>query len=362
TLPEDILRLISQYYVESVLAEPKTVRQLRRRRKEYWSAIAPLAKASPQLWKIVYGIWRMIWATCCSMRCLSQCHGGRLSPVIRILTLGEDWEPQTLNLSALTKLENLSIDYHKLLDYDRSSRQLRILSGVKALPASLKRLEILHFHGPTEDIFSLINSCPKLVELRLVRCTMFNNPECMWWRVNTHSHYLVGYRRDNVIGYTGTLSNSIKDLPHLERFHAHQYLTDLDSVFRHRLEHKRYHPPGHRDRTDPVDGITMHNILQLAALEPQDAPPINPALPRLADKKLWAVPCSQCTRELKEPIEAAERLAASLLSGGPRRASGWWNANMSKTAWLYGLSDRLAVDPTHDTDANLSATAPNGPH
>ncbi|CAE6533819.1 unnamed protein product [Rhizoctonia solani] len=314
TLPEDVLRLISQYYVESVLAQPKTVRQLRRRRKEYWSAIAPLAKASPQLWKIVCEIWRMIWATCCSVRCLSQCHGGRLSPVIRILTLGEDWEPETLNLTALTKLENLSIDYHKLLYYDQPSRQLRILPGVKSLPPSLRRLEILHFHGPAEDLFPLINSCPKLVELRLVQCTMFNNPKCMLWRVNAHNHYLVGHRRDDAINCANTLANHIQGLPHLERFHAHQYLTNLDSVYQHRLEHKRHHPPGHRDRTDPVDGVTMHNILQLAALAPQDAPPINPALPRLADKKLWAVSCPQCQRELEEPIEAAERLVASLLS------------------------------------------------
>ncbi|KAH7343224.1 hypothetical protein B0J17DRAFT_713417 [Rhizoctonia solani] len=316
TLPDDVLRLISQYYVDSVLSEAKTVRQLRRRRKEYWSAIAPLAKTSTHLWRIVLDIWRMMWATCCSMSCLShvQCHGGGLPAGVRILTLSDGWEPGALRLANLRKLEALSIDYHKLLYYDRTSKQLQILPGVNALPSSLRRLEILHFHGPLDDLLLLVKTCcPKLVELRLVQCTMFNNPDCMWWRVHPHD-YLVGHRREGVLGYAAALADRIEGLHYLEHVHAHCYLTNSDSIFRHRLDHKRYHPLGHHDRMDPIDGVTMHNLIHFAALTPQDAPPINPSVPRLAEKKVWEVPCSQCKSELENLIEPAERLAASLLS------------------------------------------------
>ncbi|KAJ1309226.1 hypothetical protein OPQ81_004893 [Rhizoctonia solani] len=272
-LPDDVLRLIAQSYVESVLSNAKTIRALRKRRREYWAAIAPLARSSRRLWRIVIDILRTIWATCCTLQCSShsKCHAGLLPPVIRILTLGDDWEPGILNLTPLNKLEDLSIDYHKLLCYDRSSRQLQILPGVKALPLVSQK----------------------------TRDTSFP-----WtW-----------YQRDGVIEHATTLASYIEGLPHLERFHINDYLTDLNSVFRHRLEHRQYHPRGHHDRTDPVDGIRMYSVLHLAAQASNDAPPINPNIPRLAEKILWTVPCPQCKHELEEPIEVAERLVASILS------------------------------------------------
>ncbi|KEP52065.1 putative F-box-like domain protein [Rhizoctonia solani 123E] len=321
TIPEDILRLISQYYIESALAEAKTVRQLRRRRKEYWAAVAPLAKTSTHLRMIVLGIWRMLWATCCSMSCLRHIqYQSGLPPGVRILTLGDDWEHSTLNLVALRKLETLSIDYHKLLYYDRTSKRLRILPGVNGFPSSLLRLEILHFHGSIEDILARVkSSCPKLVELRLVQCTIFNNPRCMWWRVNNRHPYLIGYQLGGVVDHAATLASYITGLPHLEHFHINHYLVGLDSVFRHRLDHKRHHPHGHRDRTDPSDrttthGTTTHNLLHLAAQASDDTPAIDHRIPRPAEKALWAALCPRCKRELEEPIENAERLEASLLS------------------------------------------------
>ncbi|CEL63860.1 hypothetical protein RSOLAG1IB_05624 [Rhizoctonia solani AG-1 IB] len=56
TLPEDILRIIVQYHVESVLSKVDTVRELRKKPKTYWTAIAPLAEASTSLRKIVISI------------------------------------------------------------------------------------------------------------------------------------------------------------------------------------------------------------------------------------------------------------------------------------------------------------------
>ncbi|CAE6422358.1 unnamed protein product [Rhizoctonia solani] len=317
-LPEDILRLIVQCYVESVLSKVNTIRELRKGRKAYWTAIAPLARTSTGLRKIVIAIWQTKWAICCSKTCSYhvQCHGGRLPPGVRILTIDDDWNPENLNLDlpVLKKLEHLSVDYHKLLSYNRSLRQLQVLPGVRSLPFSLRRLEILHFHGPIENFLPLVKSCcPRLVELRLVLCTMFNNPGCVWWRVNSHAHYLKGHRRDIVLEDTAILANHLDGLQ-LQHFHINYYFIDSVSVFEHRLNHKQYHPRGHHDYTDPLYGMRVHSPLHLAAQASDDAPPIDPSIPRLADKKLWAVSCPQCRRELEAPIQSAERLAASLLS------------------------------------------------
>ncbi|CAE6422365.1 unnamed protein product [Rhizoctonia solani] len=298
-LPEDVLVLICQSYVEFVLCEAKTVWDLREKRKEYWIVIAPLTKTSTYLRKIVLGIWQTVWATCCAIQCLShtRCHGGHLPPGVRILTLSNEWESSALELAPLKKLQCLSIGYHNLLRYDSSQGQFQILPGVKALPSSLRRLEILHFHGPTQHFLSLIKSCcPKLIELRLSRCTMFDHPE---YDVRDHAATLVSY---------------VEGLAHLEQLHVQSYFADTGSVLRHRLDHRQYHPRGHRDRTNPVDGIMMHNPLHLLAQAPQDGPPLNHNAILLAEKILWTVACPQCERELKDPIEAAECLAASLLS------------------------------------------------
>ncbi|KAF8709667.1 hypothetical protein RHS03_02609, partial [Rhizoctonia solani] len=317
-LPEDIIRFIVQLHVETVLSKVNTIRELRKGRKAYWTSIAPLARTSKGLRAIVIAIWQAKWATCCSKTCLShvQSHGDRLPPGLRILTVDDHWNLENLNLNlpALKKLENLSIDYHKLLSYSRLLQQFRILPGVSSLPFSLRRLEILHFHGSIQNFLPLVKSCcPKLVELRLVLCTMFNNPDCGWWRVNSHNQYLIGSHRDTALGQIAVLANQLEGLE-LQHFHINYYFADLDSVFRHRLDHKQYHPRGHRDITDPLYGIRAYNPLHLAAQASDDAPPINTRTPRLADKKLWAVSCPQCKRELEAPIEVTERLAVSLLS------------------------------------------------
>ncbi|CEL63859.1 hypothetical protein RSOLAG1IB_05623 [Rhizoctonia solani AG-1 IB] len=135
----------------------------------------------------------------------------------------------------------------------------------------------------------------------------------MWWHSNNHRHYLKGYRRDIVLEHADILANHLEGLQ-LQHFHINHYFADSNSVFEHRLNHKQYHPRGHHDHMDPLYGTRIHSPLHLAAQTPSNVPPINPSTPRLAEKELWNVSCPQCKRELQAPIEAAERLAASVLS------------------------------------------------
>ncbi|CAE6474748.1 unnamed protein product [Rhizoctonia solani] len=303
TIPDDVFAIIIQFYVESALAKAKTVRQLRRMPQAFWADVAPLAKTSKRIRKIVLGIWRMAWAA--------------TDIYTSILTLGNDWEHTSLSLAGLKKLETLSIDYHQLLYYDPTSQQLQLRPGIEVFPSSLRWLEILHFHRPIDELLARVKSCcPKLVQLRLVQCTTFNNPECMWWRVHNRHPYLVGHQPEGVVRHAATLANYIKGFPHLEHFHINHYMVDLASVFRHRLDHKQHHPQGHHDCTDPFDGLRTrtHNLLHLAAQASDDAPPINPRIPLPADKALWKVHCPLCKHELEALIENAERLEASLLS------------------------------------------------
>ncbi|QRW16536.1 hypothetical protein RhiXN_04537 [Rhizoctonia solani] len=144
---------------------------------------------------------------------------------------------------------------------------------------------------------------------------MFEDPGCKWWRINNHTDYLVGHHEDNVRDHATILGKYIEGLVYLEQLYINSFFINLDSVFRHRLEHRQYHPRGHHDRTNPVDGVMMHNALHLAALAPEGAPPINPNMPLLADKILWSSSCPQCEYELQDSVGNAEANRAERVDG-----------------------------------------------
>jgi hypothetical protein len=109
--------------------------------------------------------------------------------------------PPGVDLADYLRLEIASLYFHSALEYNKPRNEFRLLKSVVAFPASLTQLEILHSHTPEQEIIELVSSCcPALFELRIVRCTMFNKPECWWWRAhtdNTDHDYMKGHDLQN---------------------------------------------------------------------------------------------------------------------------------------------------------------------
>ncbi|GAB1519560.1 hypothetical protein RhiTH_002628 [Rhizoctonia solani] len=112
------------------------------------------------------------------------------------------------------------------------------------------------------------------------------------------------------------MAHLLRGLPLLEALHIGHYLNSIHAVLTHRFEdaHKRYHPI--RDRASHVDGVGIFNNLQARAmaLARDNGPPIDSTTVRLAERKLWSVPCPECEREFARPIEIAERLSSGILA------------------------------------------------
>lgn len=106
-------------------------------------------------------------ALCRELRCLDQA-----------LKSHQHWR----NLATLTRVHTLSIDAHNDISHDGDRFAYR--NFFKALPPSIIRLEVIHAHGPDVKVISAVKRyCPKLEELRLGRCTMFNrSPACEFWQ------------------------------------------------------------------------------------------------------------------------------------------------------------------------------------
>lgn len=92
-----------------------------------------------------------------------------------------------LVLASFSHLSFVSVDYHN--DFLRSSERFPYYQLVRKLPASVETLEILNAHAPDEHIIKLVSQyCPDLTELRLGRCTMFSDRDCVWWKAHPGDH------------------------------------------------------------------------------------------------------------------------------------------------------------------------------
>lgn len=85
-------------------------------------------------------------------------------------------------LNGFPHLRAVSIDSHLDIRVDSANRfsYRRLFSF---LPSSLRYMEIKHAHGPDINVISTIKKyCPKIEQLWLGRCTMFNRtPACQFW-------------------------------------------------------------------------------------------------------------------------------------------------------------------------------------
>jgi hypothetical protein len=88
-----------------------------------------------------------------------------------------------------THLRAVSIDAHGDVSHDEQNH-FAYCDLIRALPSSLRRLEITREHGPDIKIIATAKECcPDLEELRLGRCTVFNSPPvCDFWRSFPFDH------------------------------------------------------------------------------------------------------------------------------------------------------------------------------
>jgi hypothetical protein len=108
-----------------------------------------------------------------------------------------------IDLSPFRRLRLASLNFNDSFEYRDGAWHLVPL--IHNLPQSLEKLEFLGSHASEADVIHLIAQlCPGIVDLRLVHCTMFNNPGCMWWNghqaIGDH-HYMRGHALPDVGGY-----------------------------------------------------------------------------------------------------------------------------------------------------------------
>ncbi|CAE6334280.1 unnamed protein product [Rhizoctonia solani] len=217
-------------------------------------------------------------------------------------------------LMGFNSLSRVSLDYHN--DFLRSGPSYPYYQLITELPRSLEVLEILNAHGPDEHIIKLASRCcPDLTELRLGRCTMFNNRNCVWWKAHPADHD--AYMADRgVEAYAGAVGNLIENMPKLRVLHIGVYLTPIEAVWAHRVDHRRLHPIPDVMRHENPEGIHnhLHQVALAAASGEEPEPPVNYHYPPLAKQEIWDAPCSECDRHFKVPAENAELRTACVLS------------------------------------------------
>lgn len=105
-------------------------------------------------------------------------------------------------------------------------------------------------------------------------------------------------------------------MPRLQTLHIGVYLTPIEAVWAHRVDHRRLHPIPDNMRHENPEGIHNHlHQVALAAANGEDPePPINYHYPPLAKKEIWDAACSECDRHFKAPAETAEMRTACVLS------------------------------------------------
>ncbi|KAG8727803.1 hypothetical protein FRC11_012422, partial [Ceratobasidium sp. 423] len=320
-LPPEALDHIFSFYIASLVNDLRcgTVRDYRVRKKRLMQDILVVAVGSKQFYRVMLWSLGKMWASCGLGLCSRERYYAADNPArsVWIITAKQGCLPLDTDLGLYIILEIASINYHDGVQWSKEQQRFRRFRCISAYPRSLRQLEILRSHTPEEEVIRLVSDCcPGLTELRLVRCTMFNDPKCWYWRVHTNNQdhdYMQSYDPAAVVDYANRMALLLRGLPRLESIHIGHYLISINAVFTHRLEqaHKRYHPI--IDTTSHVDGVRVVSNVRLGA-NADGGPPIDWRSARLADRELWANSCPQCEREFKKPIERAERLAAGILA------------------------------------------------
>ncbi|CUA67817.1 hypothetical protein RSOLAG22IIIB_03246 [Rhizoctonia solani] len=293
-------------------------------RKKQWQRLGGLLNSTKYYRQLIVKRWFAVvvlhepsdWD-----RLLSPSWLGGLEPVIctilavkGALTSSPRNRTNTNVLTSFNRITRISLDYHN--DFVRDGTNFPHYQLITELPKSLEFLEILNAHGPDEHIIRLASRCcPDLAELRLGRCTMFSNRNCVWWKAHPADHD--AYMADRgVEAYAGAVGNLIENMPKLRVLHIGVYLTPIEAVWAHRVDHRKFHPVQDVMRHESPEGIHNHlHQVALAAANGEDPePPVDYHYPPLAKQEIWDAPCPECDKHFRMPAENAELRTACVLS------------------------------------------------
>ncbi|KAF8681317.1 hypothetical protein RHS04_02955 [Rhizoctonia solani] len=324
-LPPEIVELIVRHAAQP-LQPPShaSYKEYLKNRRKQWRRLNGVVSSTKYYRQLLIKMWFSVvvlhepsdWD-----RVMSPDWMGGLGPVVRVVLAAKGALTSSLRNRTNTEvlmnfngLSRVSLDYHN--DFLRSGSNYPYYQLITELPRSLKVLEILNAHGPDEHIIKLASRCcPDLTELRLGRCTMFNNQNCVWWKAHPADHD--AYMADRgVEAYAAAVGNLIENMPKLRVLHIGVYLTPIEAVWAHRVDHRSLHPITDVMRHENPEGIHNHlHQVALAAANGEDPePPVNYHYPPLAKQEIWDAPCSECDKYFKVPAENAEMRTACVLS------------------------------------------------
>ncbi|CAE6411078.1 unnamed protein product [Rhizoctonia solani] len=310
SLPLELVERIADFLFQAIPSaqdspEPASILCV----KPSWRDVAGFMGASLELHKMGYRRWLQIisvknvndWNTITEhIELIREIHcfdGTLLNP------------KHQANLSNIPHLYAATIDSHSDVWHDERNR-FAYRDILSTLPPSLKRLEIEHAHGPDIKIISLAKEyCPKLEELILGRCTMFNrSPACDFWSSFPHDHdaYMSMVGTD---AYAHSLGNELAPLKHLRLIRVGLYFVPSDIVLAHRLYHRR-------GLSAPAT-IRWQSAIPLAELTPNPEPATTAQLVSLLHRRdeesQTEFKCLMCADITDTSGSEAEKIANSIL-------------------------------------------------
>ncbi|KAF8599676.1 hypothetical protein BDV93DRAFT_295031 [Ceratobasidium sp. AG-I] len=228
-----------------------------------------------------------------------------------------------------SNLYAVAIDAHSDITHN-AGHQFAYRDLVTAFPPSLRRLEVIHAHGPDIKLIATVKEhCPLLEHMRLGRCTIFNRPDpCDFWSSFPFDH-------DSYISIEGTeeyahsLAQELAPLKNIRSLRMGLYFVPSSIVLAHRLYHRRGLPapeaiewqqaiplaetqqiietieagaaePGQATQThDPATTAQLISLLHQPDPETEFGPEHN---------------CALCTESTSQISEDAERRANAILT------------------------------------------------
>lgn len=316
-LPVEIIEQVSECLFELVPPAPEETGDTPLYcAKPLWRTVAGFMAASVELHRMGLARW---------LRTITIKEPGDwdiISPHIKLIREIKCLDGTLLNnhnhkvLLRIPNLYSATIDAHSDVWHDENDRFV-YRDIVTALPPSLKRLEVMHAHGPDVKVIATVkNYCPQIEVLRLSRCTMFNRiPACNFWAAFPHDHD--AYISDTGIDtYAHSLGSELAPLKGLRSLRMGLYLVPSDTVLAHRLYHRRG-----RDAPQIIDWQTAIPLSELAFgpfvgehnVDPGTVDQLISTLHQLDSQPGEGFHCIRCVGVTAEKTQRAEWSASAIL-------------------------------------------------
>ncbi|KAF8599671.1 hypothetical protein BDV93DRAFT_609111 [Ceratobasidium sp. AG-I] len=227
---------------------------------------------------------------------------------------------------ALLNFPNLcavTIDAHSDITHN-AGHQFAYRDLVTAFPPSLRRLEVIHAHGPDIKVIATVKKyCPLLEHMRLGRCTIFNRPDpCDFWSSFPfdHNSYI---SIEGTEEYAHSLAQELAPLKNIRSLRMGLYFVPSSIVLAHRLYHRRGLPAPEviewQQAIPLAESVESAEIELEQALQPRGSATTAQLITLLhqPDHEIEFGPehnCALCMEVTSQITEDAERRANAILA------------------------------------------------